>query len=119
MTSSIYAQSVTPNDTPITADTDILSSDISISASQVSPGGGGILRLMFSFVFASSPAVVRVFNNSVLKGSFNADNSFEIVDDGYYRFDIDVESGDEINLQASSNVTTVNFIRAHLIQFGA
>ena len=62
--------------------------------------------------------------NASLKGNLNADNSNNVVDNGYYRFDIDIEAGDNINLQlltgtGGNNVTAINFIRAHLIQFGA
>jgi len=97
-----------------------LTSDIAITSDMVKPGGGGILRLYFAFTFGSTPATIGVFNNSNLKGNFNADNSSELVDDGYYRFDIDVEAGDNINLQSSTDtITAINFIRAHLVQFGA
>jgi len=110
--------------TPIPATSNILTSDITIPASFVSPGGGGILRLYFSFAFTTSPATIQIFNNDTLKGNLNADNSENVIDNGYYRFDIDVESGDNINLQlligtGGGNVTTVNFIRGHLVQFGA
>lgn len=117
MTSSIYPQPVTG--ATVAADTDIFTSDVAITSELVSPGGGGILRLLFSFAFGTSPAIITVFNNGNLKGQLNANNSFNIDTDGYYRFDIDVESGDNINIQASFSVTTVNFVRAHLVQFGA
>lgn len=119
MTSSIYPLTVATNTPVIAADSDILSSDIAISADMVKPGGGGILRLAFAFTFGVSPAILHVFNNSSLKGDLNADNSSNVVDDGYYRFDIDVESGDNINLQCSQTVTAIRFLRAHLVQFGA
>ena len=99
--------------------TNIFSSDIIITNDHVSPGGGGILRLMFSFDFANSTAALSVFNNGSLKGTLNADNDGDIILDGYYRFDLDVESGDSINLQADEIINGVNFVRAHLVQFGA
>ena len=74
--------------------------------------------LYFSFTFGSSPATVNVFNGT-LKGALNADNTSNVVDNGYYRFDIDVEAGDTINLQADESVTAINVLRAHLVQFGA
>lgn len=119
MTSSTYALTVTPNATVISAASDILASDIPITAAQVSPGKGGLLRLYFSFEFGLTPAIISVFNNSTLKGILNADNAGEIITDGIYRFDIDIEAGDAINLQADQSITTVNLIRAHLVQFGA
>jgi hypothetical protein len=118
MTSSINPLALTADTPPITAANDILTSDIEITDAMVKPGGGGILRLYFSFTFAVSPATVNVFNGT-LKGALNADNSSQVVDNGYYRFDIDVEAGDTINLQANQNVTAINFFRAHLVQFGA
>ena len=119
MTSSIYPLTVTPNTVVIGAGTDILSADISIIRAHVSPGGGGILRLLFGFEFGVTPAIITVTNGGLVKGILNADNAGEVITDGLYRFDIDVEEGDAINLQASESITTIRFIRAHLVQFGA
>jgi len=110
--------------TIIAADSDILSSDITITNDMVKPGGGGILRLYMSFVFDATPGDITVTNNGVEKGALNADNDRQLVTDGYYRFDVDVESGDNINLILTATATavsvnTINFIRAHLVQFGA
>jgi len=118
LTSSIYPLSVSVNTPTITAANDILSSDITITNDMVKPGGGGILRLYFSFTYAAN-AIVSIFNNSVLKGNLNADNNAETISNGFYRFDIDVEAADNINLQASQDITAVNLLRAHLVQFGA
>ena len=119
MVSSIYPLSVSTNAPTITANTDILSSNIAISSDQVRPGGGGILRLSFAFTFGVSPATIGIFNGGSLKGNLNADNSTNLITDGYYRFDIDVEAGDTINLRASQTVTAIRFIRAHLVLLGA
>lgn len=119
MTSSIYPLTVALSTTPIDLASNIFSSNIPITANLVSPGGGGTVRFSFSFELESAPAVVSVFNNDIFKGNLNADNSSDILTDGYYRFDIDVESGDNINLQSSKQIITVNFARAHLVQFGA
>lgn len=119
MTSSIYPLSITLAGTPITAANDIFTSDLDITTAMVKPGGGGIIRLYFSFVFASSPATVSVFDGGNLKGTINADNSSNVISNGLYRFDIDVESGDAINLQADEQITGINYVRVHLVQFGA
>lgn len=104
----------------ISVDGNILSSDITITRDMVKPGGGGILRVYFSLIFDSTPATVAVFNNGTFKGNLNADNDAQVITDGYYRFDIDVEEDDNINFQCSTDtVLTVNFFRAHLVQFGA
>ena len=118
MTSSIYPITLNPFAAPASG-TDILQDDIAITADMVKPGGGAALRLLFAFELAVTPAIITVFNNSAIKGILNADNNSNIILDGYYRFDIDVESGDNINLQASQNITSIRFIRAHLVQFGA
>lgn len=119
MSSSIYPQAVTLAATPIAASTNILSSDIEIDANQLTPGGGGTLRLLFGMDFAVSPSSITVTNSGSSKGTLNADNSSQIVDNGYYRFDIDVEAGDKINLQSSQQVDSILFLRAHLVLFGA
>lgn len=119
MTSSIYPLTVALNTPTIAANTDIFSSDITITTDQVKPGGGGILRLLFSFTFGATPAIVSVRNGGAFKGNLNADNATDVITDGYYRFDIDVEAGDTINLRATESITAINFLRAHLVQFGA
>lgn len=119
MPSSTYAQQVSPNEVPINANEDILDSNISITREMVSPGGAGTLRLLFSFVFAAESSVITVYNNGSPKGNLNTDNFQTINNNGYYRFDIDVEEGDEINLRSSANITAINFVRAHLVVIGA
>ena len=97
-------------------DQNIFVNDLQITPDDLRPGGGGILRLYFSF---AGTTTAKVFNNGNFKGFLNADNSNTIADDGYYRFDIDVEGGDGINLQLGAAVTAVNFLRLHLVNFGA
>ena len=98
------------------ADENVFVNDVPISSDDLRPGGGGILRLYFSFVGATE---AKVFNNGKFKGFLNADNSNTIATNGYYRFDIDVEGGDAINLQLGMVVSAVNFVRLHLVNFGA
>ncbi len=98
------------------ADENVFVNDVPISSDDLRPGGGGILRLYFSFVGATD---AKVFNNGKFKGFLNADNSNTIATNGYYRFDIDVEGGDAINLQLGMVVSAVNFVRLHLFNFGA
>lgn len=98
------------------SDENVFVNDVVITPDDLRPGGGGILRLYFSFAGATE---AKVFNNGNFKGFLNADNSNIIADNGYYRFDIDVEGNDGINLQLSTGFTGVNFIRLHLVNFGA
>jgi len=120
VTSSIYPVDFVVNTPTITANSNILSTPITITSEQVSPGGGALLRLFFSFTLAAT-AMISVFDGTgaTLIGNLNADNDTVISSDGYYRFDIDVEDGDTINLKASENISVVNHFRAHLVQFGA
>ena len=121
MTSSTYPISVTPANggLNVSAGNDLLDSDIVITSAMVSPGGGGILRLYFTYNLSTTPATITVFNNGIAKGALNADNDSQIITNGYYRFDIDVEKEDSINLQSSEDIDDTRFIRAHLVQFGA
>jgi len=119
MTSSTFPITLALNTPTITANSDILSSNITITNDMVKPGGGGILRLSFAFTFGVTPATLSIFNGGTLKGNINADNSTNVITDGYYRFDIDIEAGDTVNLRASQSITAIRFFRAHLVQFGA
>ena len=123
MTSSIYPIVIT-GQTGV-GGTDLFTPNIVITREMVSPGGGGILRLWFSFSFTIAGAPVQVFKGTtqsptlVFKGNLNPDNDAVCLTNGYYRFDIDVEEGDIINLQSTQTVTANNLIRAHLVVFGA
>jgi len=97
-------------------DMDVFANDVAFTSDDFRPGGGGILRIYFSF---DSTTTAKVYNNGNFKGFLNADNSNTIAQDGYYRFDIDVEGGDGINLQLGAAITGVNFLRLHLVNFGA
>jgi len=100
-------------------DENILVNDVEITPEMVTPGGGGTVRLLFSYESASGTDEVSVFNNGFLKGKLNADNSFSILSDGYYRFDIDVEAGDNLNIQINDSIDTIHSFRMHLVQIGA
>ena len=117
MTSSIYPQPFTIAATPIAADTNILTSDIAITSDMVKPGGGGILRISFACDFSGGQTTMNIFNNDVFNGSLNPETKI-VISDGYYIFDIGVESGDNINLQADTQVNIVRFIRAYLVLGG-
>lgn len=122
MTNSIYKiQSFLFIPGPIFAGDKLLPEDIPIPASFVSPGGGGLMRLYFAlFVENFVPTEVGILDREgFIKGILNGDNNNIINDEGYYRFDIDLEEGDQFNLVASVNIELVGFFRAHLITFGA
>ena len=127
MPSTLFALSVIPETTfPIDPDQDILSSNIVIARAMVSPGGGGVLRLYFSITFDVGIGDITIKVNDSEVGILNSDNNEQITSDGYYTFDIEVEANDEINLifkggtiSTATEITAINFIRAHLIQFGA
>lgn len=124
MTSTVYPLSVTAASQPIAVTTNIFASSVTITEEMLRWGGGGILRLYFSFNLDATTGIIGVFKGGNFVGNLNADNSSEITDNGYYRFDIDVQAGDIINLQldaasTSTEITTVLFVRAHLVLVGA
>jgi len=120
VTSSIYPVDFVVNTPTINSGTNILSTPITITSEQVSPGGGALLRLFFSFTMAATATIsVRDGTGATLIGELNADNETNVESNGYYRFDIDVEVGDTINLRSTQNITAVNRFRVHLVQFGA
>jgi len=68
----------------------------------------------------SSISVLDVsLNTPTFKGNLNDDNSTNIITDGYYGFDIEVEGEDSINLRSSETVTAIHFVRAHCVLLGA
>lgn len=99
----------------------LLPQDIPITSEMVSPGGAGIMRLYFSIVTVGgiTTEVGVLDREGFIKGTLNGDNNNDITSDGYYRFDIDIEDLDSINLVTSQPVGIVGFFRAHLITFGA
>ena len=118
--SNIFRKTLTVNAATISANTDILTSDYDVTVDDVAPGGGAIMRIYFSLIFTGGTAVMTVYNNGVIKGTLNVDAPGGTVSsDGIYRFDIDVENGDALNLRASADITTVRYVRFHLIQWGA
>jgi len=119
LTSGATNATGTATTTTISASSNVLSSNVAITSELLRPTGGGIVRLSFGLSFATSPSAVSIFNNGKLKGTLNADNSNNLISDGYYRFDIDVEAGDAINLQASQVINVIRFLRVHLVLLGA
>ncbi len=120
MTSSIYPLPITIKSGAIATSTNILESDVLITSDMVSPGGGAVLRIYFSIDFDLGSGEIDVYNIGVKKGSLNTDFAGAILTEGLYRFDIDVEAGDAINLQAAgSSIIEVIYVRFHLVQFGA
>ena len=125
MVSSIYDLTSAPDPIPIALNVPAFADDIDISEDMVKPGGAGILRLYFSFIFDAPLGNIMVTNTGTGIGLLNADNDSEVSSKGYYRFDIGVVAGDGINLElraegaTATEITTVNLLQAHLVQFGA
>ena len=121
--SSAFAVILNPKEpTPIVADTKILADDIVIDSAFVN-GDSGRLRFLFSFTTAA--AADYQITLTKLGGSdftsplkLNADNTFILLSDGYYQFDISVEPGNLINFSANVNITAINDIQMQKIQIG-
>ena len=77
--------------------------------------------IAISFVIGANATIsIRDgITGDTLRGNLNADSNAEVVSNGYYRFDIDVEADDIINLRSTQDITAINHFRSHLVQFGA
>jgi len=131
MAGNIYSVDVEMEALPILANAKILNVDIDFVAASGSspgefdPGGGGIIRLYFSFTTAgAADTVITVtkLGQVDLLGfplKLNADQNFVIKSDGYYRFDIGVEVGDKVNLSSTIQIDKINEMKIHKIVIGA
>ncbi len=120
--SSAYAVPVTTAATTITAGDDILTSDITIDSDFLN-GDSGLIRLLFSFT-TTAAADYNITVTKLGAGVYtsplilNADNTFILLSDGYYRFDLSVAPGDEINFRSSVDITSVNDVQVQKIPLG-
>jgi len=125
MASSIHKIDVDPETATITAGNKILSVDIDFVPGEFAPGGGGIVRLYFSFTSAAAAdyeITVSKLGQADLTGfplKLNSDQNFVLKSDGYYRFDIGVEETDKINFSSSVDLTKINELEIHKIVIGA
>lgn len=121
MTNSIYKIASFGTLPGVPAGTPLLPNDVLITPEMVSPGGGGLVRLYFSIVTVGNVVTeIGVLDkDGFIKGTLNGDNNNNINSNSYYRFDIDIEALDTINLITTEAVQSVVFFRAHLITFGA
>lgn len=121
MASSIYEIPITITTQTPAANTSILTNDITFQSDEFSPGGAGLIRVWFSFLSGTSPFNVLISHKPSFADpvKLNADNSFNIVTQGFYRFDIPAKFGDAINIQASEILTGIPLLRFEKIVFGA
>lgn len=125
MVSGVYDIPIVLTSTfPITPTTNILANDIEISEDILRPGNAANLRFYFGFIGATSPFEITVSHLDAFAKptKLNADNNFDILSNGLYRFDIPVNVGDKINFRPSVNIANaaaVLVLRAHLGTVGA
>lgn len=117
------------------AGVDILNKDIFFvaEASDLSPlptdtevvlnGNSGLVRLWFAIDTADYEITgTKIGAGSFTDGfKFNADNNFVLKRLGYYRFDIEVKPGDNLNFKSSQaiGVNEIHQFRLQQIQIGA
>jgi len=67
-----------------------------------------------------TPPVVTItpFVGTTINAKFNGDNAFALKSGGYYRFDIGVRVGDDINFIQDANSATLREFRVDQIQLG-
>lgn len=119
LNSSAYDVAVTLETPTIAIDDKILTDDITITDDFLN-GDSGLLRLWFSFTTGADYQVtVTKLGEADLTGSpliLNADNTFIMLSDGYYRFDIGVQPGDLINLSSSVAISAINDFQIQRVQ---
>lgn len=93
--------------TAVTASTDILSEDLSITST-------GIIRITVAVSSDTTFSIVITRNGTSVTLDYNSGN--DLVGNAVYMFDVGVRDGDEINFQAGANVTllllNVDFVGA-------
>jgi len=110
----------------VALDTDILPESLLITKDNLQ-GEAGLFRVWITFATTADVdfqmnvrrknASDTVTTDRLLK--LNGDNDFILKSGGYYRFDVDVIIGDEINFQSTVGLTRVDELRVHQIQIGA
>lgn len=121
--SSAFAVPLTVEGVTITANAKILTNDIVTDADFIN-GNSGRIRFLFSFTTlaaADFQMTVTKLGEADLTGfplKLNADNTFILLSDGYYQFDISVEPGDLINFSSNVDITKINDIQVQKIQIG-
>jgi len=120
--SSAYARDATPATVTIAIDSKILENDIIVTKDMLS-GDSGLFRIWWSFTTGVDYILtVTKKGEADLLGfplKVNGDNTFALLDNGYYRFDVGVVPGDLINLSSSVAITKVNDLQIQQIQIGA
>jgi len=120
--SSAFERVSIPAMTPIALNTQILANDLVVTSSMLK-GDSGLLRIWWSFTTGADYTITVTKKGAVDLLGFplkvNGDNSFVLMDDGYYRFDIGVMPGDLINLSSSVTISKVNDLQIQQIQLGA
>lgn len=119
--SSMYEVDIVKETPVIAIDAKILTDDIEITKDFLN-GDSGMLRLWFSFNTAADYSLtVTKLGAADLTGSplkVSAENSFTLLSDGYYRFDIGVKPGDLINLSSNVAIDAINDLQVQRIHIG-
>ena len=122
LTSSAYSRDATSTGTPIALNTQILLGDVIVTKEMLA-GDSGLFRMYWSFTTGADYTITITKKGAVDLLGFpllvNADNSFILKSNGYYRFDIGVKPGDLINLSSNVEITKVNDLQIQQIQIGA
>jgi len=113
---------------PIPLNEKILENDITFTADEFKVGKGGILRLYFAFKPSEADYQLTITLNGTSGDTLdldrfilNGDNNFVLLSDGYYRFDIGVDSDTKFNLSNSREIEQDEILELslHKIVFGA
>ena len=128
MSGSIYKIPLTVRTVdPIPANEKILENDITFTTDEFKVGKGGLLRLYFAFETSLDYELTITLSGTsgnildLKKFKLNGDNDFKLLTDGYYRFDIGVDSVTEFNLSINAALEPADILELslHKIVFGA
>ena len=122
MVSSIFKKDLVLENTPITADSKILTNNITFSEEELAPGKSGAMRL---WIAITTLADVDTILTITYDGSFTeliqlqADQGFIVKSKGLYRFDVPIRPGINWNIKSSVEITSVELLFLDQIVFGA
>ena len=122
MASSTFRTPIETVNTPISPNSDILSNPITFEENELSPAGAGTMRIWLTFAFvADVDSIISISTKPAFADpeQLNADNNFIIKSKGKYRFDIDIEQADQLQIRSSIQIDTILKLRFHKIVFGA
>lgn len=122
MASSIFKKDLTLEGFPISANSKILTNNITFTEEELSPGGSGMMRI---WIAVATSGDIDTTLEITYDGTFSeiiklsADNNFVVKSGGLYRFDVPIRPGINFNIRSSVEINIVDLFFLDKIVFGA